>query len=95
MLRLVEPVAHPMLAYAIQTADSLRDKSAQIEPPTIGEVIRIEISDLDSASSCPEACHRVANGVVQYLESLNEQLQDRVSLVVARTEAVLAEQALS
>lgn len=90
VLRLVEPVAHPMMAYALQTADSLRAKTAGMEPPTIGEVIRIEISDLESASSCPEACHRVATGVVQYLESLNEQLQDRVSLVVARTEAVLA-----
>lgn len=85
VLRHVEPVAHPMMAYALQTAGSLKARGEQVQPPTIGEVLRIEIADLDSASSCPEACHRVANGVLQYLESLNEQLQDRVSLLVVRT----------
>ena len=87
VLRHVEPVAHPMMAYAMQTAGSLKALGEALQPPTIGEVLRIEIVDLDSASTCPEACHRVANGVLQYLESLNEQLQDRVSLLVARTES--------
>lgn len=87
VLRHVEPVAHPMMAYAMQTAGSLKALGEALQPPTIGEVLRIEIVDLNSASTCPEACHRVANGVLQYLESLNEQLQDRVSLLVARTES--------
>ena len=89
VLKMVSPVAHPMMAYAMQAADSLKSRAA-MEPPTIGEVIRIEIADLDSASSCPEAGHRVASAVIQYIESLNEQLQDRVSLLVGRTEAELA-----
>lgn len=89
VLNMVAPVAHPMMAYAMQTADSLKTKASGMEPPTIGEVIRIEIADLDSASTCPEAGHRVATAVVQYIESLNEQLQDRVSLLVARTESRL------
>ncbi len=90
VLSMVSPVAHPMMAYAMQTVDSLKSRGASVEPPTIGDVIRIEISDLDSASTCPEACHRVASAVVQYIESLNEQLQDRVSLLVARTESRLS-----
>lgn len=93
VLKYVEPVAHPMMAYALQTADSLRTRADSVQPPTIGEVLRIEIADLDSAASCPEACHRVANAVVQYLENLNAQLQDRVSLLVARTESLHASEA--
>lgn len=85
----VSPAIHPMMAHTLQTVDSLKSRVAKMEPPTIGDVIRIEISDLDSASTCPEACHRVASAVVQYVESLNEQLQDRVSLVVARVQAQL------
>lgn len=82
VLNLVSPVAHPMMAYAMKAAGSA--------PPTIGEGLRADVADLDSAASCPEAGHRVASAVIQYVENLNEQLQDRISLLVGRTEAQLA-----
>lgn len=81
VLKLVSPVAHPMMAYAMETPDAAL--------PTIGEGLRAEVADLDLAASCPEAGHRVASAVIQYMENLSEQLQDRVSLLVGRTEAQL------
>lgn len=53
---------------------------------SLGEVVVREVADIDSAHTCPEACHRVANALCHYLESLNEQLQQRISQVLQVTE---------
>ena len=85
VLKMVNNVPHPMMVFALHAMEAFNPAAGSLEPPSIGQVLRIEIADLDSASSCPEACHRVANSVIQYMESLNEQLQDRVALLVSRT----------
>ena len=53
---------------------------------TVSDVVCMEIADIDSASTCPEACHRVANALCQYLDGFNEQLQQRISRILNATE---------
>lgn len=81
VLRLVNHVPHPMMVSVCGDG-----QAAEPRLHSIGEVIRLEVHDLDSADSCPEACHRVATAVLRYIASLNEQLQDRLSLLVSRSE---------
>ncbi len=88
VLKQVDNVPHPMMVYVIHAMEGLNPAVGNLQPQSIGEVIRVEVSDLDSAESCPEACYRVSTSVMQYIESLNEQLQDRLSLLVTRTEAL-------
>lgn len=88
VLKQVGNVPHPMMVYVINAMEGFNPAVSSLQPQSIGDVIRVEVSDLDSAESCPEACYRVSTSVMQYIESLNEQLQDRLSLLVTRTEAL-------
>lgn len=88
VLRQIDNVPHPMMVYALNAVEAANPAAASLQCHSIGQAIQLEVRDLDSASSCPEACHRVATSVIHYIESLNEQLQERLSLLVTRTEAL-------
>ncbi len=57
-----------------------------VDSLTVADVIVNDVADIDSASTCAEACHRVANAVCQYIDNLNEQLQQRVASVLVGVE---------
>lgn len=82
-MKVLGGVAYPL--GGIGFAASARAQDADLL--TIGEVVQFEVADLDSASTCPEACHRVANAVCQYLEGFNQQLQERVTAILSAVEA--------
>lgn len=83
LMKVLGGVAYPL--GGIGFAASARAQDADLL--TIGEVVQFEVADLDSASTCPEACHRVANAVCQYLEGFNQQLQERVTAILSAVEA--------
>ena len=62
---------------------------------TIGDVVQMEVADLDSASSCPEAGHRVANAVCQYLENFNEQIQQRIASILFAVDEIYQKDSVS
>ncbi|HVL01490.1 MAG TPA: hypothetical protein VM553_16850 [Dongiaceae bacterium] len=95
VLGAVNNVPHPMLVYALNAVEASNPAAASPSYQSIGQAIQLEVRDLDSASSCPEACHRVATSVIHYIESLNEQLQERLSLLVSRTEALYGLKAMA
>ncbi|RLU01479.1 M48 family metallopeptidase [Ketobacter sp.] len=79
LIRVFSGVAYPLGGFSFRGAVSESNDAGLL---TVGDVVREEVPDLDSAGSCPEACHRVANTVCQYLDSFNEELQQRLTGIV-------------
>ena len=77
--RVFAGVNYPLGGFNFRGAGASSRESGML---TVGDVVREEVPDLDSAGSCPEACHRVANAVCQYLDAFNEQVQQRITVVL-------------
>lgn len=82
LIRVFSGVAYPLGGISFSAAGQAGQGSGEADLLTVGDVVRYEVPDLDSAGSCPEACHRVANAVCQYLDAINEQMQQRVTGVI-------------
>ncbi|MCP5013946.1 MAG: hypothetical protein GY938_01530 [Ketobacter sp.] len=83
LIRVFAGVTYPLGGISFSGSGQNGQRAGEADLLTVGDVIRYEVPDLDSAGSCPEACHRVANAVSQYLDGFNEHIQQRVTGVVA------------
>ena len=79
LVRIFSGVAYPLGGFSFRGPSGEHNDAGML---TVGDVVREEVPDLDSAGSCPEACHRVANAVCQYLDAFNEELQQRLTSIV-------------
>jgi hypothetical protein len=79
LIRVFSGVTYPLGGFNFRGAGSTSGESDMV---TVGDVVREEVPDLDSAGSCPEACHRVANAVCLYLDAFNEEVQQRLTVVL-------------
>ncbi|MBA56160.1 MAG: hypothetical protein CMK89_17050 [Pseudomonadales bacterium] len=79
LVRIFSGVAYPLGGFSFRGTVQDNNDAGML---TVGDVVREEVPDLDSAGSCPEACHRVANAVCQYLDAFNEELQQRLTSIV-------------
>jgi hypothetical protein len=82
LLKVLSGVAYPLGGINFSTASAGPGQANESDLLTVGDVVRHDVPDLDSAASCPEACHRVASAVCQYLDGFNEQLQQRLANVL-------------
>lgn len=91
LMKVLGGVAYPLggIGYALAAGKTESDLL------TIGDVVHMEVADLDSASSCPEACHRVSNSVCQYLDDFNQQLQQRVAALLSEVEVAHQSESIS
>lgn len=80
--RVFSGVAYPLGGIGFSGAVQSGSRANDSDVLSVGDVVRYEVPDLDSAGSCPEACHRVANALCQYLDAFNEQIQQRLTGVL-------------
>jgi len=80
LIRVFSGVTYPLGEFRFPGTSAADGEASLL---TIGEVLRMEVPDLDSSGSCPEACHRVANAVCQYLDLFNEEIQQRLTGIIS------------
>ncbi|MDY6921664.1 MAG: M48 family metallopeptidase [Pseudomonadota bacterium] len=80
LIRVFRGVANPLGGIDLGVPPAaVPSPAAEINLLSVADVVRMRVPDLESAGSSAQACHRVANAVCQYMDTFNEQIQQRVT----------------